>query len=158
MRFWIPLFTLALGVAAFATAPSKPAAEVADRDDDVLFPQVSPWASVSQTIGTTRITLEYHRPAVRGRKIWGSLVPYGQVWRAGANDATTIRFADAVKIHGHEVKAGTYALFMIPRLEGWTVILNRRAKQWGAFEYDPRLDVLRLEVTPRTASNTEWLT
>jgi len=150
-------FALALTLAAHAAVPG-PAAPPTSVTEDYVFPQRSPWASVQQTIGTTVIAIDYHRPAVRGRSIWGSLVPYGQVWRAGANEATTIRFSDAVRIQDHEVKAGTYSLFMIPRPDLWTVILNRRARQWGAFEYDPRQDVLRIDVKPRTNGFTEWLT
>jgi hypothetical protein len=123
-----------------------------------LFPQLSPPASVSQTIGTTEVRVEYHRPAVRRRKIWGDLVPYGQVWRAGANEATTIRFGDAVKVNGQAVPAGSYALFMIPGAESWTIILNKRWRQQGAYEYDPKEDLLRFEITPKAVGMSEWLT
>jgi hypothetical protein len=123
-----------------------------------IFPQLSPSASVAQTIGTTSVEIQYHRPAVRGRQIFGALVPYGQVWRTGANDATTIRFSDPVQVNGQKVAAGTYALFSIPYQDRWTVILNKRARQQGAWEYDPREDVLRLDVKPKTVPHTEWLT
>lgn len=123
-----------------------------------IFPQLSPPASVSQTIGTTEVKVEYHRPAVRRRKIWGELVPFGQVWRAGANEATTIRFGDAVKVNGQAVPAGSYALFMIPGPERWTIILNKRWRQLGAYEYDPKEDLLRFEVTPKAVGLSEWLT
>ncbi len=123
------------------------------------LPQLSPMASVSQTIGVTEVKVAYHRPAVRYRKIWGELVPYGKVWRAGANEATTIRFSDPVKVEGRPVPAGTYALFMIPNADRWTVIFSRRWQQFGAFEYDPKDDVLRFEVTPKSVGNfDEWLT
>lgn len=124
-----------------------------------LFPQLSPQATVSQIIGVTEVKVTYHRPAVRHRKIWGELVPFGKVWRAGANEATTIRFSDAVKVDGKPVPAGTYALFMIPNAERWTIILNRRWQQLGAFEYDPKDDLLRFEATPKKVLNhDEWLT
>ena len=123
-----------------------------------IFPQLSPLASVSQTIGTTTVEVHYHRPAVRGRQIFGGLVPYGQVWRTGANEATTIRFSDPVQVNGQKVPTGTYALFSIPNQDHWTLILNRRARQEGAWEYDPREDVLRLDVKPKTVPHTEWLT
>ena len=122
-----------------------------------LFPQLSPSATVSQVIGTTQVELSYHRPAVRGRQIWGALVPFGQVWRLGANEATTIRFSDSVTIADKKVPAGTYALFAIPGAERWTLILNRRAKQSGAWEYDPQQDILRFEVKPKAVPLTEWL-
>ena len=124
-----------------------------------LFPQLSPQASVSQTIGITEVKVAYHRPAVRFRKIWGELVPFGKVWRAGANEATTIRFSDPVKVEGKAVAAGTYALFMIPNPDRWTVIFSKRWQQFGSFEYDPKDDVLRFDVTPKPVTNfDEWLT
>ena len=124
-----------------------------------LFPQLSPQASVSQTIGITEVKVAYHRPAVRFRKIWGELVPFGKVWRAGANEATTIRFSDPVKVEGKPVAAGTYALFMIPNPDRWTIIFSKRWQQFGSFEYDPKDDVLRFDITPKPVNNfDEWLT
>ena len=123
-----------------------------------LFPPKSPHATVSQWVGPTGVSVSYNRPAVRNRAIWGGLVPFGQVWRLGANEATTITFDDVVKVEGHPVPKGTYALFTIPGPERWTFILNRRAKQQGAWEYDPRLDQLRFDVKPKAAPPTEWLT
>jgi len=123
-----------------------------------IFPKLSPHGCVSQTIGTTTVSVDFHRPGVRGRKIWGDLVPYGQVWRTGANEATTIRFSDAVKVNGSPVPAGTYALFTIPGPEQWVVILNKRWRQLGAYEYQAKDDVLRFQAKPRTLSSfTEWL-
>lgn len=121
------------------------------------LPKLSPKASVSLSIGTTPITIEYHRPAVRGRTIWGALVPYGRVWRTGANEATLIRFADPVKINGSPVPAGTYALFSVPGPERWTLILNRKARQFGSFEYASQDDQLRFEVKPKAVPFNEWL-
>jgi hypothetical protein len=119
---------------------------------------VSPPASVSATIGTTNVVIDYHRPAVKGREIWGGLVPYSEVWRTGANDATTIRFDDPVKIDGKDVPAGTYGFFAIPTKGDWTLILNKTSKQWGAFDYDAKQDQLRWTVTPKAAPMQEWLT
>ncbi|HCZ34017.1 MAG TPA: hypothetical protein DHV93_11550 [Holophagaceae bacterium] len=157
MRLVSPALVLLMGALSLPAAEPGPSGALAAAANDQLFPQRSPWACVQQTIGTTVITIEYHRPAVRGRAIWGALVPYHQVWRAGANEATTIRFSDTVRIHDQEVKAGTYSIFMIPRPDVWTVILNRRAKQWGAFEYDPKQDLIRFEVKPRPNAFTNWL-
>lgn len=127
--------------------------------DSPLFPQLSPRATVTQTIGTTTVSIDYHRPAVRGRTIWGSLVPFGQVWRTGANEATTVRFSDPVKVNGQPVPAGTYALFTIPGSDTWTIILNRRWKQLGAYEYQPKEDLLRFETRPKVLKeHTEYLT
>lgn len=124
----------------------------------VELPQASPAATVSQRVGTTEVTLTYHRPAVKGRAIWGALVPVGEVWRLGANEATTLAVSDPVKIDGQEVPAGTYALFAIPGPERWTFILNRKARQWGAFSYDRKDDLLRFEVAVEPAPHSEWLT
>ncbi len=127
--------------------------------DGIIFPKLSPEATVSQTVGTTTVSIDYHRPQVRGRKIWGELVPFGQVWRTGANEATTIKFTDAVKVNGHPVPAGTYALFSIPGPEQWTLILNKRWRQFGTFEYQPKEDLLRFDVKAKQVKeHSEWLT
>jgi tetratricopeptide (TPR) repeat protein len=123
-----------------------------------LFPQLSPAAEVSQVIGLTKVSIDYHRPAVKGRKIWGDLVPYDQVWRLGANEATTITFSDPVKVDGYDVPAGTYALFAIPRADAWTMILSKHAKQFGAWEYNAKEDLLRWDVRPKEVGSNEWLT
>ncbi len=120
-------------------------------------PRVSPNASVSQTIGTTVVTIEYGRPAVKSRSVWGGLVPAGEVWRTGANEATTIEFTSDVTIEGQKLPAGKYALFTIPGPNEWTIIFNRTAKQWGAFRYDAGQDALRVKVKPSPAPHQEWL-
>jgi len=120
--------------------------------------QESPAASVTQTLGISTVQIDYHRPAVKGRKIWGELVPFGEVWRTGANDATTITFSDAVKVNGKDLPAGTYGFFAIPGPEAWTLIFNRTAKQWGAYDYKASDDVLRVSVKPRFAPLAEYLT
>lgn len=112
-------------------------------------PAKSPAASVSQVVGLTNVTITYSSPGVKGRQIWGELVPYGEVWRSGANKATTIEFSTDVKVNGTEVKAGKYSFFTIPGKDEWTVILNSVADQWGAFKYDESKDVLRFNVTPK---------
>lgn len=122
------------------------------------LPRVSPKATVSQTVGLTDISITYCRPGVKGRVIWGGLVPYDQVWRTGANEATTITFSDPVTVNGTAVAAGTYGLFTIPGLKEWTVILNKGATQWGSYEYKQADDLLRFQVTPRpAAAATEWM-
>jgi tetratricopeptide (TPR) repeat protein len=122
-----------------------------------VMPLDSPAATVAQTIGVTDITVKYHRPVAKGRKVFGGLEPYGKVWRAGANDATTIAFSTDVKIEGQPLAAGTYALFMIPTETEWTIIFNKMAKQWGAFNYKEADDALRIKVTPTTAEHQEAL-
>ena len=119
--------------------------------------QVSPAASVSQDLGICSVRIDYHRPAVRGRAIWGALVPYGQVWRAGANEATVLTLSHPARIDGHDLAAGAYALFAIPGRERWTLVFNREARQWGAFNYHADQDALRLDVTPVYAAYQEYL-
>lgn len=118
----------------------------------------SPAGSANGAAGATRITIEYHRPSVRGREIWGGLVPYGQVWRLGANEATTIAFSTPVKVEGKDVPAGTYALFAIPGKDKWTFIVNKNAKQWGAFKYQQTDDLLRFDVVPQPGAAVETMT
>lgn len=122
------------------------------------LPRASPKATVMQQVGLTDVTIAYARPGVKGRTIWGDLVPYGQVWRTGANEATTITFSTDVKVAGTGVPAGTYGLFTLPGEKEWTVILNKAAKQWGAYEYKAEEDLLRIPVVPQEAPFTERMT
>jgi tetratricopeptide (TPR) repeat protein len=117
----------------------------------------SPAASVSQNLGLTKIEINYHRPAVKGREIWGALVPFGEVWRAGANEATTFTVSTPVKLGGKELAAGSYALFIRPSKTGWTLLLNRKAQQWGAYNHKEGDDALSLELKPEAAPSQEWL-
>lgn len=120
-------------------------------------PQVSQKASVSQTIGVTDITINYHGPKVNGREIWGKLVPYNDVWRGGANENTTVSFTDPVKIEGKDIPAGTYGLHFIPTENEWTVIFNKNYWSWGSFFYDQKNDQLRVTVKPAASDFQEWL-
>jgi hypothetical protein len=143
---------LALAVpAALSTASAQTRA-----NDEV---RASPNAVAGQTIGTTEITVGYSRPSVRGRAIFGpdttSLVPYGRVWRLGANEATTVRVTGDVRVEGQPLAAGTYALFAIPGATEWTLVFNRTAEQWGAYEYDEAQDALRVTVTPEASDESE---
>jgi hypothetical protein len=121
--------------------------------------RISPKATLKQTVGFTDVTIEYSRPGVKGRTIWGGLVPYNAVWRAGANEATKITFSSDVEINGKKLKAGSYSFFTIPTKNSWTLIFNKVADQWGAFEYNDTEDALRIEVTPEMENNCwqEWL-
>jgi hypothetical protein len=107
------------------------------------LPQPSPKAETSQMIGLTEVKVTYSRPAVKGRKVWGDLVPLGKVWRTGANSATEMKFSHDVEIAGKNVKAGEYALFTIPNESEWTIILNTNEGQKGSTEYKESLDYLR---------------
>ena len=123
----------------------------------VKYPRVSQKSVLMQSIGTTDMTITYSRPGVKGRKIWGALVPYGAVWRTGANEATTIQFSDDVTINGQKLPAGTYSLHSIPGEKEWTLIFNSVSNQWGSYSYDATKDTLRVKATPATASFTEWM-
>jgi len=118
----------------------------------------SPPATASGKIGNAKITVNYGSPSVKGRKIWGELVPYGQVWRAGANEATTFETDKDVTVEGKNLPVGKYAFFTIPGEKEWTIIFNKVPDQWGAFKYDQSQDALRVMAKPRkTAAFTERL-
>jgi Protein of unknown function (DUF2911) len=124
----------------------------------VRTPRPSPSATLMQTVGLTDVTIKYSRPSVKGRAIWGALVPYDKVWRTGANEATTIAFSDDVTVEGQKLPKGTYSLHTIPGRDQWTVIFNGVADQWGSYSYDAAKDVLRVNVTPQTGEHRELLT
>ena len=135
------LCTLALTASAQIQAPAK-----------------SPKASFTESIGSTEITVDYCRPAVRGRTIFGDLVPYDEVWRAGANAATAISFSSDVKLAGQDIAKGRYAFFVTPQAKGpWKVILNSVDEQWGSYNRDPEKDVLTFEVEPTSCAHQEYL-
>jgi tetratricopeptide (TPR) repeat protein len=121
------------------------------------LPRDSQRASVSQRIGITDITVNYHRPLVKGRTIWGKVVPYGQVWRAGANENTTITFTDPVSVEGQPLDKGTYGLHLIPNQDQWTVIFSKTNTAWGSFTYKESEDALRVTVKPQAADFHEAL-
>ncbi|MEO7426252.1 MAG: DUF2911 domain-containing protein [Fibrobacteria bacterium] len=135
----IPGLGTAIFLAAFFTNPilAQPAVDL---------PRASPAAMVSQTIGYTRVTVEYSRPAVKGRVIWGGLVPLGKVWRAGANEATVVEFSTDVKVAGHPLPKGRYGFFIVPDEKEWALIFSKVSKTWGAFTYDESKDALRVHV------------
>lgn len=115
------------------------------------LPRQSQHALITQRIGITDITINYHRPLANGRPIWGKLVPYGQVWRAGANENTVITFTDPVTIEGQPLEKGTYGLHMIPGETQWTVIFSKNSTSWGSFTYKQEEDALRVNVKPQAA-------
>ncbi|GAB4296573.1 MAG: DUF2911 domain-containing protein [Ignavibacteriaceae bacterium] len=120
-------------------------------------PRISPKAEVMQVVGFTEVRIYFGRPGVKNRTIWGELVPYNSVWRAGANEATKFTFSTDVIIEGKKLPAGSYSFFAIPGKENWTLIFNRVADQWGAFEYNEAEDALRITVKPKNSGFTEWL-
>ena len=117
--------------------------------NDLNLPDVSQAAEAKQRIALTDITVKYHRPLVNGRKIWGGLVPYGKVWRAGADENTTIEFSDAVSVEGKPLPKGVYGLHMIPNQDSWTVIFSKTNTGWGSYSYDQKEDALRVDVKPK---------
>ena len=114
--------------------------------------KASPPATATGKIGDATITINYSSPAVKGRTIWGELVPYGEVWRAGANEATTVTTSKDVMVEGQKLPAGTYSFYAIPGEEEWTLIFNKTAKQWGT-QYDEKQDALRVKAKPRQAAS-----
>ncbi|MGI8956969.1 MAG: DUF2911 domain-containing protein [Chthoniobacterales bacterium] len=135
-------------VSSFALAPVSRGAE-----KEVQFPDASQHATITQRIGLTDVSVDYSRPNVREREIFGGLVPYDTVWRTGANAATRIKFSDAVKVGGKDLAAGEYAFFTIPGKEKWTIIFSKNVKTWGAYDYKQDTDALRVEVQPTTLAN-----
>src|SRR5215213_7903421 len=149
----------------------------------ISVPRPSQKASVTQTIGVTDVTITYSRPGVKGRKIWGDplpeqaatkgeatldnqnerpkgapIVPYGHVWRTGANEATMFVITDDILINGQKLPAGSYSLHTVPTKDEWTIVFNGTANQWGSFTYDEKKDTLRVKAKPQAAAeNQEWL-
>ncbi len=125
---------------------------------ELVLPRVSPKASVFQTIGLTDLTATYSRPGVKQRVIWGGLVPYDKPWRTGANEATVFTCTDDIVVAGQKLPAGSYAFFTIPTADEWTVIFSKQRDLWGAFDYDPEQDQLRLTVRPEMDQpHQEWM-
>ncbi len=152
MNLRAKLFTVVLG--AFLMAGMLAGAQDVE-------PRKSPYAEVMQRIHTTDVKMTYHRPGVKGREIWGALVPYDseKPWRAGANNATTFSANKDVKIEGKVLPAGTYSFYIdVNENEKWTVIFNKVADTWGSYDYDSSKDALRINVKPEKIDFKEWLT
>ncbi|HJZ83960.1 MAG TPA: DUF2911 domain-containing protein [Polyangia bacterium] len=143
------VYWIALALPMLAASPALAQLEL---------PRPSPLGKVSQVVGMTEISVEYSSPAVRGRKIWGGLLPYDKLWRTGANAATKITFSKDATVAGKAVPAGTYAVFTIPSKNEWTVILNKNPNQGGTDSYKQELDLMRFAVKPRACPHREHLT
>ncbi|MCB2376995.1 DUF2911 domain-containing protein [Hymenobacter sp. BT635] len=163
-RLRLLLALLAAGTLSSAQAQmadsvlTGPAPMATPRPPELPLPQASPHAVVLQTIGLTDVTVDYHTPAVRGRAVWGQLVPYGQVWRAGANENTIVSFSDPVSLNGQAIPAGKYSFYILPKSDqDWELILNRVINHWGAENYDAKADQVRLPVVPETGPMHENL-
>ncbi|MFN7987552.1 MAG: DUF2911 domain-containing protein [Thermoanaerobaculia bacterium] len=137
---------------ALAAAASPGLAQV-----PLQLPAASPKASVTQRIGLTDVTVRYSRPAVNGRKVWGALVPFGEVWRTGADENTTLSVSAPFTVGGKTLPAGTYGLHAIPGEKEWTVILSNEAAAWGSFSYDAKEDAVRFTAAPREGPPEERL-
>ncbi len=135
-------FTLAILLMAGMTAFAQ----------QIQMPQASPSAKIAQKVGLTDVTVDYSRPSTKGRKIFGELVPFGEVWRTGANGATIISFSTDVEIDGKKVPQGQYAIYSIPGKSEWTIILSKDTKLGGAIGYDPKNDLMRFQVVPNKLS------
>lgn len=142
---------LLVSLAGFSLCETLPAQTL------LTLPEDSPRAVAAQRIGMTDVTIVYHRPFVKGRKVWGGLVPYDQVWRAGANENTTIESTGPLLIEGQALPKGVYGLHMIPGTDQWTVIFSKQAGAWGSFSYDRKEDALRVTVKPETGEFHEAL-
>jgi tetratricopeptide (TPR) repeat protein len=141
---------LSFVVAGAVLAPASALAPVAlhAQAPPLVLPKQSPRASAGQVVGLSSITITYDRPAVNGREIWGKLVPFDTVWRAGANENTVISFSSPVRVGGRPLEAGRYGLHMIPSGGDWTIVFSREANAWGSFSYDSAEDALRIPATP----------
>ena len=148
LRLILPALAIASAIAVASGAAAA----------DLKLPRVSQKGQVMQTIGLTDVTITYSRPGVKGRVIWGELVPYDNVWRTGANEATSITFTNDVKVNGQPLKAGTYSLHTLPAASQWTVIFNTQVEQWGSYAYNDSADALRIQVAPQPNEFTEWMT
>lgn len=148
--FIATLVVLIAGQEAIAQTPQSPALPL------LRLPRVSPGAKITQMVGLSEVTIYYHRPGVKGREIWGKLLPYGEVWRAGANEPTLFTFSDEVTIQGKKLPAGTYRFVAFPGQKEWTVIFNSEVKNWGTM-YEAKYDTLKFTVMPEAGPNEEWL-
>jgi len=144
------LAVLVAGQDTFAQTPQSPQLPL------LRVPRISQGAKITQVVGLSEVTIYYHRPGVKGRTIWGGLLPFDTVWRAGANEPTLFTFSDEVTIEGKKLPAGTYRLVTFPGKNKWTVVLNSEVKNWGTM-YDAQYDVHKFTVTPETGTHEEWM-
>jgi hypothetical protein len=158
MRKVCGIFLAVIAGAACLAGPADAQFKNGAQATELNLPTISQRAVVTQRIGLTDVTIVYHEPMVGGRELWGKIIPYGKVWRAGANENTTIAFGDDVAVEGKPLAAGTYGLHMIPNEDHWTIIFSKNSTSWGSFTYDEKEDALRVDVKPQTAEFREALT
>jgi len=152
-RIYLSFLAVSLFLAGNAQAQFKNGAQATE----LAIPTLSQHAVITQRIGLTDVTINYHAPLVGGRKLWGAAVPYDKVWRSGANQNTTISFSEDVSIEGKPLAAGTYGLHTIPAADQWTIIFSKNSTSWGSFSYDEKEDALRVTVKPHEAEFRESL-
>ena len=150
------LLTISLGL-AFCITSAHAQFKNGSQATELNLPRISQHGETTQTIGISTVTISYSRPLAGTREVWGKTVPYGKVWRAGANENSTITFSDDVTIEGKPLSAGTYGLHMIPAADQWTVIFSKNSTSWGSFTYDEKEDALRVTVKPQTGEFEEAL-
>jgi tetratricopeptide (TPR) repeat protein len=150
-RCILGVFVIVTCLATGASAQFKNGSQATE----LKLPTLSQRATITQRIGLTDITIAYSRPLANGRTLWGKEIPYKSVWRAGANENTTIAFTDDVSVEGKALPAGTYGLHVIPDADQWTVIFSKNSTSWGSFSYDEKEDALRVTVKPQPAEYTE---
>lgn len=148
--FIVMLALIIIGQDALAQTPQSPQLPL------LRVPRLSQGAKITQVVGLSEVTIYYHRPGVKGREIFGGLLPYDSVWRAGANEPTLFTFSDEVTIEGKKLPAGTYRFVTFPGKKQWTVVFNSEVKNWGTM-YDAQYDVLKFTVTPESGANEEWM-
>lgn len=151
------LLTISLGLAVCITS-AQAQFKNGSQATELNLPRISQHGVTTQTIGISTVTIEYSRPLAGTREVWGKTVPYGKVWRAGANENSTITFSDDVSIEGKPLAAGTYGLHMIPDKDQWTIIFSKNSTSWGSFSYDEKEDALRVTVKPGTDQAFDTLT
>ncbi len=151
------LLAISLGL-TFCISSAQAQFKNGSQATELNLPRTSQHGVTTQTIGLSTVTIDYSRPLAGTREVWGKTVPYGKVWRAGANENTTIAFSDDVSIEGKPLAAGTYGLHMIPDKDQWTIIFSKNSTSWGSFSYDEKEDALRVTVKPATDQNFDALT
>src|ERR1700682_5542724 len=157
MRNFCGLIVAVLLTMVAGAQPARAQFKNGSQATELNLPRISQRAQITQRVGLTDITIIYHAPLAGGRELFGKIVPYGKVWRSGANENTTISFTDDVSVEGHPLAAGTYGLHMIPSADKWTIIFSKNSTSWGSFSYDEKEDAVRVNVKPAAAENRDSL-
>jgi hypothetical protein len=157
MRNYCGLIVAALLTLVAGTQPARAQFKNGSQATELNLPRLSQRGQITQRVGLTDITIVYHSPIAGDRELFGKTVPYGKVWRAGANENTTISFSDDVSVEGQPLAAGTYGLHTLPNADEWTIIFSKNSTSWGSFSYDEKEDALRVKVKPAVVENRDTL-